>query len=555
MTSTGTFDRATALARLASERFDVLVIGGGITGAGVALDAASRGLRTALVERDDFASGTSSRSSKMIHGGLRYLQHGDVRLVYQALRERHRLVRNAPHLVSIEPILLPLFTENGLMDHRVARLLGAAMWAYDLTGGWRVGKLHDRLSVEECERRVPTLPRNRISGGYLYYDGRADDARLTLSVVRTAALDHGAVVANRVRVTAMVKDASGKVTGVLAEADGEPIEIRAAVVVNAAGVWSDEVARQDQPGRPPGIRPAKGVHLTLPRSVVGGDISLGLPAGKHGSIFVALWGDLVYVGTTDTEYDGPVDDPQCTPEDIAFLLRAVNSGLDVNVTEADIVGTWAGLRPLVAAGSGRTRDMSRRHHLSVSTSGIVSIAGGKLTTYREMAAHTVDAVVRLLGGRRSRRSRTKRLSLRGADGVERARSYRGLAPDVVTHLAGRYGGEATDLFALLEKRPDLLAPLVRGLPYLLVEAVHAARSEMATTLDDVLSRRTRARLLARDASADAAGAVAEVLAGELGWSEARCRAEVESYRASVAAERTAAGLGGVGLLSEVPALR
>lgn len=554
MSAPGTFDRSTALSRLASEEFDLLVIGGGITGAGVALDAASRGLRTALVERNDFASGTSSKSSKMVHGGLRYLQQGEVRLVHQALRERHRLARNAPHLVHIEPFLIPLFTANGLMDHRVSRLLGAAMWAYDLAGGWRVGKLHDRLSVDETMARVPALPRDRIAGSYLYYDGRADDARLTLAIARTAAVEHGAAVANRVEVTGMVKDATGRVTGVRAEADGDAFEVSATVVVNAAGVWSDEVAHHDEPDRVAAIRPAKGVHIALPRSLVRNDTSFGLPAGRHGSIFVALWGDLVYVGTTDTAYEGPIDDPRCTPDDIAFLLRAVNAGLDVEVTEADIVGTWAGLRPLVASGSERTRDMSRRHRIATSPSGVVSIAGGKLTTYREMAAETVDVAVRALG-RRVGRSRTKNLRVLGADGADAARTYPGLLPEVVEHLVGRYGGEAVVLFDLLEERPELLAPVVAGQPYLMAEVVYTAQFEMATTLDDVLSRRTRARLLARDASAEAAEAVAAVLGDALGWAPERRRREVADYRASVEAERAVAGLGDEPVVSGVSSPR
>lgn len=540
------FDRARSLARLAAEEFDVVVVGGGITGAGVALDAASRGLRTALVEREDFASGTSSKSSKMVHGGLRYLEQGDFRLVYEALRERERLRRNAPHLVRILPFMIPLFRKKGLIDPRIARALGAAMWIYDLTGGLRSGKLHRRLGVDETLAHAPMLSRERIAGAYLYYDAEADDARLTLAVVRTAALDHGAAVANRVAVVGLARDARGKVCGVRAEADGRTIEIRARVVVNAAGVWADEVAALGKPERSATIRPAKGIHITVPRAKLPIDLAVTLP-GVDGerTICAVPWGDRVYVGTTDTTYDGPLGDPQCTPADVDFLLRALSAGTTESFTKEDVLGSWAGLRPLLGQpGTSRTVDLSRRHRVSVSAPWMISITGGKLTTYRQMAEDTVDSALRVLGVRRGRRlrCRTARLRLLGAAGLEQARGHRGVPPDRASHLAGRYGGEATALFALLERHPELGAPLVPGLPYLRVEAVYAARHEMATCLDDVLSRRTRARLLARDASAAAAERVADLLGDELGWSPERRREEVVAYRASIEHERSSAAL-------------
>src|SRR5258705_2497423 len=234
------FDRGVNLRRLADERFDVLVIGGGITGAGVALDAASRGLRAALIERDDFASGTSSKSSKLVHGGLRYLQNGDVRLVYEALAERQRLRRNAPHLVKVLPFLIPIFSKDGLINAKVARAMGSAMWMYDLTGGARIGKIHKRLSRDEAGEDMPTLPVDRLAGAYLYYDAQADDARLTLTIVRTAALEFDAVVANGCRLVSLAKDAAGRVNGATVEADGTAIEVQASAVVNATGVWADD---------------------------------------------------------------------------------------------------------------------------------------------------------------------------------------------------------------------------------------------------------------------------------------------------------------------------
>src|SRR4051812_7197491 len=530
------FNRASNLRRLASEHFDVLVIGGGITGAGVALDAASRGLRTALVERDDFASGTSSKSSKLVHGGLRYLQNGDIRLVYEALAERQRLRRNAPHLVKILPFLIPIFSRDGLIDPKLARAMGSAMWMYDLTGGARIGKVHKRLHKEQALEYMPTLPADRLAGAYLYYDAQADDARLTLTIARTAALEFDAVIVNGCRVVGLEKDAQGRVRGATAEADGDTVVIEAATVVNATGVWADDVRALDEGTHPDSIRPAKGIHVTVPWAKVQNRIAVVVPVPKDKrSVFVVPWGgtdgdyEFTYIGTTDTDYDGSVDDPQCTPDDIAYLLKAINFSVTTSLTEADILGTWAGLRPLVkSATSGRTADLSRKHRVTRSDSGLVSITGGKLTTYREMAADTVDEIVEVLGrdatAHASRHSRTRRLHLRGADGYQACRASAG-SDDVLLHLLDRYGDEARNVLSLAEADATLREPLVAGIPYLKAEAVYAARCEMARSVDDVLSRRTRARLLGRAATSAAAADVAALLAPELGWDAAEQAAQ------------------------------
>jgi len=542
----GSFDRSRSLHQLADTTFDVLVIGGGITGAGVALDAASRGLRTALVERDDFASGTSSKSSKLVHGGLRYLQNGDVRLVYEALRERQRLRHNAPHLVRLLPFLIPIFSRDGLINAKVARALGSAMWMYDLTGGARIGKLHKRLKKAQAVAHMPTLPEERLAGAYLYYDAAADDARLTLAIVRTAALDHGAVVANHAGVVELLHE-GGRTAGVVVEADGRRIEVRARSVVNAAGVWSDTVRSLDEGGDPDSIRPAKGIHITVPWAKVRNDIAVVVPVPKDKrSVFVVPWlptddggYELTYIGTTDTDYDGGLDDPQCTAEDVAYLLKAINFSVREPLTEADVVGTWAGLRPLVkAAATGRTADLSRRHKVTRSASGVVTVTGGKLTTYREMAEDTVDELVEHLdhAPRSARKCRTGALKVRGAQAVDPN------ATGLDRHLADRYGSEARVVHALIEHDPSLREPLVPGLPYVRAEAVYAVCHEMATTVDDVLSRRTRARLQARDASAAVATAVAELMAPELGWSADEMARQAAAYEALVVAERTAPGL-------------
>ena len=306
-----TFTRADALSRLAAGRFDVLVVGGGITGAGVALDAASRGLRTALVEKDDFASGTSSKSSKLVHGGLRYLQQKEFRLVYENLAERQRLLQNAPHLVSPLPFLIPLFGKGGVVNRSVARAYRTALWLYDVTGGIRIGRRHQRITRAQTLAHLPTLRADHLVDSFLYWDARTDDARLTLEVLRTAVLDHGAVAANHTRVIDLLHRADGTVDGVRVAPDGgEPCDVRADVVVNAAGVWADEVRALDEGADPHSIRPAKGIHVTVPESAFPCDIAAVIPVREdHRSIFVVSWGRQVYLGTTDTRWDGPLDDP------------------------------------------------------------------------------------------------------------------------------------------------------------------------------------------------------------------------------------------------------
>ena len=555
----GSFDRDDNLARLGTGTYDVLVVGGGITGAGVALDAAARGLRTALVERDDFASGTSSKSSKLVHGGLRYLQNGDVRLVYEALHERQRLLRNAPHLVKVLPFLIPVFTgKGGIIPKQVARALGSAMWMYDLTGGLRIGKVHRRLKADAARAHMPTLG-DRLAWAYLYYDAQTDDARLTLTLARTAALDFGATVVNHAGVTRLIKDGD-RVVGAVVDAGLGEVEVRARAVVNATGVWADDVRALDEGTHPDSIRPAKGIHITVPWDKVRNDIAAVVPVPKdRRSVFVVPWpgadgtvggpGSVTHVGTTDTDYDGELDDPQCTAEDIAYLLSAVNHSVTDPLDESDVLGTWAGLRPLVRdAASTRTADMSRRHRVSTSASGMVTVVGGKLTTYREMAEDAVDAAVAAVadaGGplpRLARRRRTRKLRLRGADGwAEATATHR--------HLADRYGGETGVLTALVAADPALGEPLVPGLPYIRAEAVYAVRYEMATTLDDVLARRTRARLRDGAATAAAAADVAALIAPELGWTAAEQATQVASYLAAAEREREVPGLPDVAALA------
>jgi glycerol-3-phosphate dehydrogenase len=544
------FRRDDALRRLADETFDVLVIGGGVTGAGVALDAASRGLKTALVEKSDFASGTSSKSSKMVHGGLRYLQQREIRLVYENLAERQRLLENAPHLVSPLPFLIPLFGRDGVVSKTLARSYSSALWLYDLTGGWRIGERHHEVSKQEALDHLPTLNTDHLVAGFLYFDARTDDARLTLTLARTAAIEFGAAMANYTPVVQMNKSGSA-IRGARVQPDAadpsSAFDVRARVVVNATGVWADDVRALDESTQPKSIRPAKGVHVTVPADRLPCDIAAVIPVPKDKrSIFVVPWPgtDLVYLGTTDTDYAGPLDDPACTPEDVDYLLEAANNITTSRLTRADVTGVWAGLRPLLAPERGhvseRTADLSRRHTVMTSSEGVVTVTGGKLTTYRKMAQDTVDAVVRELGeSPRRRRCVTKDLPLIGAttktrDPVSMAQPH--------ARLLGRYGSEAPRVLALADDRPELLEPAIAGLPYTRAELVYAAREEMAQTLDDVLSRRTRAMIQKAHATMAAAPAAAELLASEMGWSASEATEQSAHFIESCEKELLTAGL-------------
>ena len=545
--SNARLDRSTGLLRLASDTFDVLVIGGGITGSGVALDAVTRGLSTALVERDDFASGTSSKSSKLIHGGLRYLQQGDIRLVYEALRERKRLHRNASHLVHVLPFMIPILSKNSVVSKKIARALGSAMWMYDLTGGWRIGKLHKRINADEAFAHIPTMSRERFSSAYLYYDAEADDARLCIAVLRTAA-QHGAVLANACTVVAIDADVDGtKLITLVDKYTGDKIVARARTVVNASGVWADDVRELDEGVHPHTIRPAKGVHLTVPWDKVRNDIAVVIPVpGDKRSLFVIPWvsnGDgtykYTYIGTTDTDFKGPVNDPQCTKDDLDYVLRALNAAVNTGVTESDVTAVWSGLRPLVQtsdgeAVKGRTADLSRCHRVTTSPNGVVTVTGGKLTTYREMSQDAVDAVMQLLGSRR--RCSTQRLSLRGSSRFSPTKN----ASDLVRHIESRYGTDANQIYALIESDPHLATALIEGLPYVKAEAIFAVTHEMATTLDDVLSRRTRSRLFDRRATIAQAGEVAALIAPLLNWDETRVANETRAFIDDCAREDAAA---------------
>jgi glycerol-3-phosphate dehydrogenase len=539
-------DRGATLGRLADERFDVLVIGGGITGAGAALDAASRGLRVALVEARDLAAGTSSRSSKLIHGGLRYLEQLDFKLVYEALRERDLLVsRLAPHLVRPVPFLFPLYRKVVERPY-----VGAGLALYDaMEGTHRPVPHHRHLSARGALKRAPALSPERLAGAMLYYDAQVDDARYTLAVARTAAA-HGAVVATWVSAVGVLRGGDGtRVTGarVRDEETGHEVTVTADSVVVCAGVWTDQVHELAGVRAGYKVRMSKGVHIVVPREAV--EASTGMIVRTEKSVlFFIPWGKRWIVGTTDTDWTGDRDEPAATEEDIDYILAAANRVLARPLTRADVIAVYAGLRPLVAVAakeSKPTTKLSREHVVDVPVPGLASIAGGKFTTYRLMARDVVDAAVADFGSDRSvPGSVTDQVPLLGADGLAAVRASAGrLAEDyrvsreTVEHLLGRYGTLAAEVLDLVRSDPELGRPLAPGHLYLRAEVVYAVTHEGALHVDDVLRRRTRLFIEAADSGAAAADDVSLIMGRLLGWSRRRRAAETRRYLDLVAAEQ------------------
>ncbi|MFC0008087.1 glycerol-3-phosphate dehydrogenase/oxidase [Micromonospora siamensis] len=550
--------READLRRLRTEQFDVLVIGGGVTGAGAALDAASRGLKVALVEARDFAAGTSSRSSKLIHGGLRYLEQLEFHLVHEALTERGLLAtRLAPHLVRPIPFLVPLPAGERLRD-LPARLFrrsyyGAGVAVYDafagIFGGGRGMPLHRHLTREGARRAFPSLRGDTLAGAIRYYDGQVDDARLVVTLARTAA-SLGATVVTSARAVGLVRQAR-EVTGVrvrdLEAPAGSPdaeFEVRARTVIGATGVWSDDMSRMlNDVGLRPGIRvrASKGVHLVVPRSAITGETGLILRTATS-VLFVIPWGGHWIIGTTDTDWQLDRSHPSATARDIQYLLDQVNTVLDKPLTTDDIEGVYAGLRPLLAGEADSTSKLSREHAVFEPMLGLLLVAGGKYTTYRVMASDVVDRAVRRLGG--ARPSRTADLPLLGADGyaamwrdrADLARRH-GVPVGVVEHLLERYGTLTLELLALIDAEPLLAAPLAGAPEYLAAEVTYATRAEGALHLEDVLTRRTRISFETSHRGLESAGHTAELMGAVLGWDESTREREVSHYRARVAAER------------------
>jgi glycerol-3-phosphate dehydrogenase len=535
----------------------VLVVGGGVVGTGAALDAVTRGLTVGLLEQRDLASGTSSRSSKLVHGGVRYLEMLDFGLVREALRERGLLLtRLAPHLVKPVPFLYPL-------HHTYERpYVGAGLALYDalaVTGRHETGlPKHRHLFRRQVARIAPDLRTDELTGAIRYYDCKVDDARLVVTLARTAA-SHGAHVATRTRVTGFLRDGD-RVVGVRATdlESGRDLEVRARVVVNAAGVWTDHVQRLLGGDLTLDVEASKGIHLVVPRDRI--RLEYGLVTRTEKSVlFVIPWGRHWIIGTTDTSWDLDLAHPAASRTDIDYLLEHVNKLLTVPLDHADVEGVYAGLRPLLAGKAGRgvgsggereapsttqptTTKVSREHTVVSPLPGLVLIAGGKLTTYRVMARDAVDLAVGGWAGVPS--SNTERVPLLGAAGFETRTNQRvalsrrsGLDVGRIDHLLGRYGGLVDEVLDLIDHRPELGGPLPGAEDYLCAEIVYAVSNEGARHLDDVLARRTRISIETFDRGTVAVTAAADLMAGELGWDQARRDDEVDHYLRRVEAER------------------
>jgi glycerol-3-phosphate dehydrogenase len=531
--------RRADLAALTAGPWDVVIVGGGIVGAGALLDAVSRGLRAALVEQDDIAAGTSSRSSRLIHGGLRYLEQFRFGLVREALAERSRLLALAPHLVRLEPLLFPVygipFASRAFYD--------AGLTLYDVLGARRDGGWHGRLSRDRTLELAPTLRHDGLRGGLLYHDAVEDDARYTLAVARTA-LEAGAIAVTRVRATGVRSDGSGIIQAVLAEDldAGNAIDIPARAVVDATGVWAADPGHPFRGGSMR-ILPSRGAHLVVPRERIPN--ATGLTIRIPGRVvFLVPWPDHWLIGTTDAPFDGPPARPSAAGWEVDRLLETVNATMDVGLTRDDVVGTFAGLRPLIAPSDGSTVKASREHRVTVEASGVVRIGGGKYTTYRVMARDAIDTVLGREGAKERPSATAERRLVGAADRAELARiaaeldadaAVRAVGPQVAARLVDRHGTEAPAVVALAAEL-DLVRPLVPGRPFLEAEVAWAARRELALSLDDVLARRTRLAQELPDRGAAVAPRVARILATELDWDERRQAAEIETYLASARRE-------------------
>lgn len=534
----GTAEREEAWRRLGSETFDLVVIGGGVVGAGTALDAATRGLRVALVEARDLAAGTSSRSSKLFHGGLRYLEQLEFGLVREALRERElMLTRLAPHLVKPVSFLYPL-------QHRFWErpYTAAGLFLYDSMGGARSVPGQKHLTRAGAMRLVPALKRSALIGGIRYFDAQADDARHTMTVARTAA-HYGAVIRTSTQVIGFVREAD-RVSGVRVRdvEDGREQEIQANAVINCTGVWTDELQRLSGSRGRFRVRASKGVHIVVPRDRIVSESGMILRTEKS-VLFVIPWRNHWIVGTTDTEWNLDLAHPAATKADIDYILEHVNTVLATPLTHDDIEGVYAGLRPLLAGESEETSKLSREHAVARVAPGLVAIAGGKYTTYRVMAADAVDAASADLPGR-LQPSITDKVPLLGADGyhalvnqVDQLGARHGLHPYRVRHLLDRYGSLVHEVLALAQDRPELLKPLTAAPDYLQVEIVYAASHEGALHVEDTLARRTRISIEYPHRGVDCVDQVATLMGEVLGWSKKTITRETDQYKARVKAER------------------
>lgn len=534
--------RRASLDRFRQEVFDVLIIGGGITGAGLALDAAARGLTTALVEKRDFAAGTSSRSTKLIHGGLRYLEQFDFRLVREALIERAILNKIAPQQTEPYPFVIPIYADRRRnYDHPLK--IRAGLILYDLLAGRHNFAKHRKLNREEALKLAPQLNPKGLKGAFLYYDARTNDARLVVEIIKTAN-EHGAAIANYATVESFLRDESGRITGARLrdELTGESIGLRAEAVINASGVWMEETIRIDghNTGRlPKSLRPSKGIHLTVSadRLKVGAAWLIPSLTG-HRFYFVVPWEGRVNIGTTDTDYDDGKDTPQAEPDEVAEILNAINSYFpEARLDQSDVISTWAGLRPLITDPNAKdTTAVSRKEEMFETADGLISLGGGKLTTYRLMAEQGIDLALQRLG-KSSNGQTTADIPISGGE-ISRAEletaareisQHYELPLDITRHIVLTYGSNFDRVIRLMLDDESLRERLVQGLPNVKAEIVYAAQNEMAVTLADALARRTRLAMLAGEATLRCAPIVADLMAKELGWDEEEKSRQMESF--------------------------
>ena len=534
--------RLAALKSLAGEEFDLLIIGGGVTGVGAALDAASRGLKVALVESQDFASGTSSRSSKLIHGGLRYLEQYDFKLVREALHERELMVSSlAPHLVKPVGFLYPLHEK-----YRERTYVGAGLALYDVLRGFqRALPWHKHLSEKKIAEIAPSLRSDLVNGAIKYFDAQVDDARHTLAIARTAAR-HGAVIASRVECEELVRDGKRVVGAKVRDLkSGKRINVSAKVTVMCAGVWSDQL--HEKFGIKPGYKVAmsKGAHIVLPKSAIKSESGIILKTAVS-VLFIIPWGEKWIVGTTDTPYKADRNNPVATKEDVEYIIDQANRVLHPKISADEIIGVYAGLRPLVAnASDSKTTKLSREHTVDRPVPGFVSIAGGKYTTYRVMGKDVIDLAVNDLR-RIVADSVTEKIPAIGADGYfaleqqsAQLAELSGLSVETITHLLNRYGSTIEDIFKIIESDKKLAQQLTSDLPYLKAEIVYAATHEGAQSVDDVISRRTRIAFEANDGGESLASSVATLIAPILGWDAAAKKASVTEFTKQLKSERAA----------------
>lgn len=540
--------RERSLAAMREETFDIVVVGGGVTGAGIALDAASRGLRVAIVEAQDWASGTSSRSSRLVHGGLRYLYNLDFKLVAEALRERGRLLtRIAPHLVKAQPLLWP-FKQRVI--ERAYSTLGVGLYDAMAVIGAR-GKtvpIQHHLSKAGAMRRFPGMKRDYLIGAMEYYDARVDDARLVLTLMRTA-VGFGAEALTRAAVTGMPKNGSGRIEGVQVRdlESGEEFTVKARHVINATGVWTEKT--QQLAGAHGGLKvlASKGIHIAVPREAIRSDVGMFLRTEKS-VLFIIPWQHYWLIGTTDTAWHEQLEHPVPTSKDIDYVLEEANAVLDPPLTRADVIGTWAGLRPLLqpkVLDETKSTKVSREHTVAEAAPGLTVIAGGKLTTYRVMAEDAVDFVLGKAEAKR-RPSVTKDTPLVGADGLssitaqaDRIAQRYGWSPSKLSHLLERYGSDLRSLLELIDERPELAEALTTAPNYTAAEVVFACTHEGSLHLEDILVHRIRLNTEVRDRGISAIDEVGGIAAETLGWDEERLQHEKDNYRARAEAELAA----------------